>query len=91
MRIALGATTQHVVLLVLRESLAPAAAGLALGLFGATALGGLIGGILYGVEPTDPLTYVGSAILLLTVVIAATALPARRASRIPPAEALRAT
>jgi putative ABC transport system permease protein len=90
MRIALGARTHQVVLLVLRQSLAPAAAGLAFGLLGATALGGLIAGILYGVEPTDPLTYMGSAILLFTVVIAATALPARRASRIAPAEALRA-
>jgi putative ABC transport system permease protein len=90
MRIALGARTHHVVLLVLGESLAPAAAGLTFGLLGALAFGGVMAGILYGVEPTDPLTYVGSAILLFTVVIAATALPARRASRIPPAEALRA-
>jgi predicted permease len=89
MRIALGARVDEVVRMVVWEGVAPALVGLALGVAGALALGRVIAGILYQVRPTDPATYAGTAVLLLLVVAAATALPALRASRIPPADALR--
>jgi putative ABC transport system permease protein len=89
MRMALGAKADSVIRMVMWQGVAPALAGVVLGLSGAVALGRVIRGILYEVEPTDPLTYVVTSIVLLGVVVAATWLPAHRASRIPPAEALR--
>ncbi len=90
MRIALGARVDEVIRMVIWQGTAPALVGLAGGFVGALALGRIIAGILYQVEPTDPLTYLATGLLLLLVVVAATAVPARRASRIAPAEALRA-
>ena len=90
MRMALGARVDEVVRMVVWQGLAPALTGLALGLVGALALGRLVAGILYEVPPTDVVTYVAASVLLLGVVAGATAIPARRATRIPPAEALRA-
>ncbi|MEX2531625.1 MAG: ABC transporter permease [Gemmatimonadota bacterium] len=90
MRIALGARAGRVVRMVVWQGLGPALAGLAIGLAGALALGRMISGILFEVAPTDALTWTGASALLLGVVAAATALPAHRATRIPPAEALRA-
>jgi len=90
MRMALGAGVDAVVRMVVWQGLGPALAGLAIGLAGALALGRLVSGILYEVAPTDAMTWTLTALLLLGVVAGATALPARRATRIPPAEALRA-
>ena len=90
MRMALGARVDEVVRMVVWQGLGPALAGLALGLAGALALGRLVSGILFEVPPTDVVTWVTASALLLGVVVGATALPARRATRIPPAEALRA-
>lgn len=90
MRMALGARVGEVIRMVVWQGVAPALLGLAAGVVGALALGRILAGILYQIEPTDPLTYVVTALLLLLVVVAATAVPALRASRIAPAEALRA-
>jgi predicted permease len=90
MRMALGARVDEVVRMVVWQGIGPSLVGVVLGLVGALALGRLLSGILFEVAPTDPATYVLAPLLLLTVVIAATALPARRATRIPPADALRA-
>jgi ABC-type antimicrobial peptide transport system permease subunit len=66
-----------------------AAAGLTLGLLGAAALGRVLTSLLYGVKPTDVFTFVGVAGVLLAVVLAACLVPARRALRVDPLEALR--
>jgi len=88
-RMALGAEADQVVGLVVRQGLAPALLGIVLGLalswFGARSLQAL----LYGVEPQDPLTLVVVTGILAVVTAAAVLLPARRATRIPPATALR--
>lgn len=65
-------------------------AGVVVGLVGAGALRGVLGSLLYGVSPLDPLTVGGVALVFLAAAIAASALPARRAARTPPALALRA-
>ncbi len=89
-RMALGSTPGSVVGLVVRQGIGPALLGMALGLAGAFAAGRLISGLLYGVEPTDPKAWVAATVLLLSVVLVACSVPARRAARIPPASALRA-
>jgi putative ABC transport system permease protein len=88
-RMALGATPGSVVRLVMRQGIGPALVGVALGLAGALGLGRLISGLLYQVEPSDPLAMGAATALLLLVVAAACTLPAHRATRIPPASALR--
>jgi len=63
--------------------------GVGIGLAGAIAVRQSLAGLLYGVEAADPLTLAGAAMLLLLVILAASALPAARAMRINPVEALR--
>jgi ABC-type antimicrobial peptide transport system permease subunit len=75
--------------MMLRESLAVAGAGVASGVVAAAALGGLIKSMLFGLSPIDPGTYAGVSVLLIGVALAASGLPALRASRLQPAEALR--
>ena len=65
------------------------AIGLAVGVFGAFLLGGFMSSILYGVEASDPLTFAIVFAIMLGVGAAATFLPARRATRIDPMQALR--
>ena len=88
-RIALGARAGHVLGLVQRQALVASAAGLAAGLAGAAALTRLARGLLFGVAPVDPATYAGAAVVLLAVGAAAAWVPARRAVRVNPVEALR--
>ena len=88
-RMALGAARADVMRMVLRESLLPVAAGIAVGIAGALALARLVAGMLYGVAARDPLTLAVAAATLLAVSLAAAALPARRASRVEPMAALR--
>jgi putative ABC transport system permease protein len=88
-RMALGARQGEVVALMLWQGLRPAAAGMALGLVIAYAAGRAIQGLLYGVQPYDPVTFAAVSAVLLIVVLIACAIPARRASSVPPAEALR--
>jgi ABC-type antimicrobial peptide transport system permease subunit len=63
--------------------------GLAIGVVGAMFLSRLMAGLLYGVQPTDPVTYFGVGALLLVVAVAAAYVPARRAMRVDPIVALR--
>jgi putative ABC transport system permease protein len=88
-RMALGARMQEVVRLVVWQGLRPAIAGLALGLAASAAAGRVIAGLLFDVPPHDLLTYAGVTVVLVGIVIAACLVPAGRASRIPPASALR--
>lgn len=88
-RLALGAQPSRVRWQIVREGLTMAAAGVVLGVAGALVLTRLLGSLLYGVTPTDPLTFAAVAILLSGVAVAASAIPARRATRIDPMVALR--
>ncbi len=88
-RIALGASARDVLRMVLRQGLALAVIGLALGLVGAALLGRLTGTLLFGVAPTDKMTYALVAVFMLAIAAAASLVPARRATRVDPLEALR--
>jgi len=88
-RVALGAQPRNVFGMVLRQGLGAAVVGLTLGLLGAAALGRVLAKLLYGVTPTDALTFVAVAAVLLAVTLVACFIPARRAVRVDPLEALR--
>jgi ABC-type antimicrobial peptide transport system permease subunit len=88
-RMALGAARGDVVRLILARSLAFVGAGLVLGIGGAVAAGRLTGTLLAGVGPTDPLTFAAVALVFGLVALCASAIPARRASRVDPMEAVR--
>jgi predicted permease len=89
LRMALGAAPVRVLRMVLRESAALLSAGIALGALAAYASGQVIAAMLFGLSPSDPATYAGAAAALSLVCLAATLIPARRASRIDPMVALR--
>jgi len=88
-RMALGAQRGNVVGMVLRQGLGLTAIGLGIGMASAAALSRLLGSLLFGVPPGDPLAFGGAAALFLTVGLLACVVPARRASRVHPMEALR--
>jgi len=88
-RLALGAESRSILRMVLREGLGLAIAGAAVGLVGAVIVSHLMTGLLYGVKPTDPLTFAGVTILLVGVALLACYVPARRAIRVDPLVALR--
>jgi putative ABC transport system permease protein len=88
-RIALGANGREIFRLVGRRALWLIGSGLAFGLAGSIVLTQLIASQLWGVTPTDPLTFTGVSLLLLLVALLACFIPARRAIRIDPVEALR--
>jgi putative ABC transport system permease protein len=89
LRLALGARPLVVTRLVLAEGLSIAAWGIALGLAGAAALGRVVSSLLFGVGAHDPFVFVGAALLLAAAATAACYGPARRASRVAPAQTLR--
>src|SRR5262249_44069228 len=89
-RLALGAQRRDVFRLVVKEGMALAAVGVAMGLAGALAGTRLLTKFLYGVEPTDATTFICVALLLAVVALLANYLPARRAARTDPMQALRA-
>ncbi|MDE3156381.1 MAG: ABC transporter permease [Acidobacteriota bacterium] len=89
LRLALGAQASDVLRLVFTQGGAVVLAGVAVGLAGAVALTRLMRGLLFGVSPTDPLSYAVLTGLMLLVAALAVYLPARRASRVDPTEALR--
>ncbi len=89
-RAALGATRQAILQQVLGEGLRLTVVGLVLGGVGALALSRVLRGLLFGIAPHDPATFVGVALLLAVTALAACWLPARRAASVPPAEVLRA-
>ena len=88
-RMALGATARNVQRMVLGDSLWMIAAGLAAGLCGSLAAGRLLLRLVEGMQPTDPLTLAVTIATLLAAALFAGFLPARRASRIDPMQALR--
>jgi putative ABC transport system permease protein len=88
-RMALGAHPGAVLRMVLGQAAALAAIGVLLGLVGAVALSRAIGSLLFELSPTDPLTLGGTAVLLGTVALLASYLPARRATHVDPLLALR--
>jgi predicted lysophospholipase L1 biosynthesis ABC-type transport system permease subunit len=88
-RMALGAKQAEVLRMVLRQGLKLAGVGILIGLAGALALTRFLGYLLYGIQATDPLTFLVIPLLLATVALLACWLPARRAARVDPMEALR--
>jgi putative ABC transport system permease protein len=89
-RMALGARTENVRRLAMKHGLTPALVGVVLGVLGALAATRLAASMLYGVTPRDPLTFIGIVALLVLVALGAAYLPARRATRVDPINALRA-
>jgi len=88
-RLALGAQNRNILRMVLRQGLGLAIAGAAVGLTCALIVSHLMAGLLYGVRPTDPLTFAGVALLLIGVALLACYIPARRALKVDPIVALR--
>ena len=88
-RIALGAAAEQVMRLVLREGIRPAILGVLVGLALSWASVRLLSSMLFGVSWGDPATQLGAAAVLVAVTLVATVIPARRASKVPPATALR--
>ncbi len=88
-RMALGALPRGVLLLVLREGLLLTLAGLAAGIVGAVLITRTMQALLFGVSPTEPGVFAAIAALLLTVAVLACWVPARRAMRLDPLQALR--
>lgn len=88
-RMALGASSRNVTLLVLAQGMAPVIAGVALGTAGALALTRFMDTLLFGVTPTDPATFAAVSALLVGVAAVASYIPARRATRVDPVRALR--
>ena len=88
-RVALGAQSRNILRMVVRQGLGLAIAGAAVGLVGALIVSHLMAGLLYGVRPTDPVTFASVALLLIVVALLACYIPARRAIRVDPLVALR--
>jgi ABC-type antimicrobial peptide transport system permease subunit len=88
-RVALGAGQGTILKMILGEGTIMALIGLAIGGLAAIPLTRVISGLLFGVEPIDPPTILGSALLLVVVALGAAWLPARRATRVDPMVALR--
>jgi predicted permease len=89
LRMALGADARQIVLAVLRQGLLVASAGVAVGIATALALSRIVAGMLFGITARDPMVFVAVPLLLLGVAALAIVVPARRASRVDPAMALR--
>ena len=88
-RLALGASKRNVLSLVIGQGMKLALTGVAIGIVAALALTRVIRSLLYGVTPTDPLTFAGVSLLLVAIALFACWLPARRAAKVDPMEALR--
>jgi putative ABC transport system permease protein len=89
LRMALGASRRTILALVMREGLLLAALGVAFGLLGAVSASRLLAGLLYGIEPTDFVSYLAGTAGLAAVALAAALVPALRASRTDPWSSLR--
>lgn len=89
-RMALGAKRSQVAMLVLRQGTRLALVGVGIGITGALLLRGTVAQLLYGIAPTDPLTFIGVPLLLASIAVLATLLPAQRATRVDPVVAMKA-
>jgi len=90
-RLALGATPRGIVRFVVREMMTPVAAGCVFGIAAGIGLSRFARGFLYGVAPTDPVTFLVLPVLLAAIAALATAAAAGRAARVDPAESLRSS
>jgi putative ABC transport system permease protein len=88
-RLALGATSESILALVIRQGMTLTGMGVAIGLAGAAAASQAIAAMLFGVSPLDPVTYLGVIVLLVAVSVIACGVPALRAMRVDPIVALR--
>jgi len=88
-RMALGAIPRHILTMVLREAASLSAAAIAIGVTASFLVTRFVKSMLFGVAPSDPSTLWGAAVLLMIVALGASWIPARRAARVQPMEALR--
>jgi ABC-type antimicrobial peptide transport system permease subunit len=88
-RMAIGARPVQVTGMILKETAVPVSAGVAMGVAGALGLTRLAEKMLYGVSPTDPVTFAGAGGLLILLAVLAAYVPGRRAARLSPIETLR--
>ncbi|HLW75612.1 MAG TPA: ABC transporter permease, partial [Bryobacteraceae bacterium] len=88
-RMALGASAGDVLKIVVWDGMKPTMAGIAIGLGGAFALSSLLGSLIYGIRASDPLTFGAVTLALIAVALAASVLPAWRATRVDPIQVLR--
>jgi hypothetical protein len=88
-RIALGAATRDVVMMVLKQQMRPVAIGAAVGIVAALAVSRVLSSVLFGVSPTDGVALLAAVLVVAGVTLAAGVLPARRASRVDPNTVLR--
>jgi predicted permease len=89
-RVALGALRRQVVQLIVAGAALPVVVGVGVGLIAASLVTGLLAGMLYGVQPLDPVSFAGGAALFIIVAAIASLIPARRAASVNPVDALRA-
>ena len=88
-RMALGAQQYQLLLMVLGQTVSTLAVGMTVGVAGALIATRLMGSLLFGIRPTDPLTFSSMAALLAAVALVASYIPARRAAKVDPVVALR--
>ena len=88
-RMALGARAADVMKMVIRDGVIVAAAGVVVGVIGTLLLAQRVGPLLFDVTPSDPISYAGASVLLLLVALIAALIPARRATNVDPAVALK--
>lgn len=88
-RMALGASHSDVLRMIVTDGMKPILLGVAIGVSASLALGRVVSSLIYGVRPTDPLTFAGVVLLLVAVGLLATIVPAHRATRVEPVRILR--